>query len=102
MDRQKLMCKGSLRAVVDCDGLGLILLFNLGGWTGTLKDDADFRKIPWTEGMTVTMMGSADVIVQTDKYVFIEDMTDVEKAASGSPYIIIIILVYPLYDTPRA
>jgi len=54
-----------------------------GGWTGTLKDDVDVSKLPIIDGMVMTMMGSADVITQTDKVLFIEDMSDAEKAEKG-------------------
>jgi ubiquitin carboxyl-terminal hydrolase 14 len=54
-----------------------------GVWNGTLKDDADFATFDWKEGQVVTLMGSADIVSQTETVTFIEDMTDAEQAAKG-------------------
>jgi ubiquitin carboxyl-terminal hydrolase 14 len=43
MDRQKLMCKG--------------------GWTGTLKDDADLTKLNIKDGALILLMGTAESVV---------------------------------------
>lgn len=55
-----------------------------GAWPGTLKDDADMTMMPIKTGQQVMLMGTADKIApQIAKALFIEDMTNEQKANSG-------------------
>jgi ubiquitin carboxyl-terminal hydrolase 14 len=55
-----------------------------GAWPGTLKDDADLTMLPIKTGQQVMLMGTADKIApQVTKALFIEDMTNEQKASSG-------------------
>jgi len=55
-----------------------------GAWPGTLKDDADLTMLPIKTGQQVMLMGTADKIApQVSKSLFIEDMTNEQKAISG-------------------
>jgi ubiquitin carboxyl-terminal hydrolase 14 len=64
-DRQKLMAKG--------------------GWTGTLKDEADLSSMTIKEGQQVLLMGSAEVVAAPKEAVkFVEDMTVEEQALKGA------------------
>ena len=65
-ERQKLMAKGA--------------------WPGTLKDDANMSLFPIKINHQVMLMGTADAIVPSSasvKIVFVEDMSEADKAASG-------------------
>jgi len=50
-------------------------------WKGLLKDDTDLSGVK--PGVMVTCMGNAEVLVQPQKVVFVEDMTDEEKTAAA-------------------
>lgn len=64
-DRQKLMGKGL--------------------WSGILKDDADMVLMNFTPGHMITLMGTADVVnAPVASVVFVEDMTDAQKAEKGA------------------
>jgi ubiquitin carboxyl-terminal hydrolase 14 len=63
-DRQKLMAKGA--------------------WVGTLKNEIDLSKCNIKEGHIITLMGNADVVEKPKESVlFVEDMTDDQKAVKG-------------------
>jgi ubiquitin carboxyl-terminal hydrolase 14 len=63
-DRQKLMAKGA--------------------WTGILKDDVDLSTVKLNDGVVVTLMGTADVIVAKPIEVkFVEDMSAEEQTKAG-------------------
>ena len=63
-DRQKLMAKGA--------------------WTGTLKNEIDLTKCNIKEGHIITLMGNADIVEKPKESVlFVEDMTDDQKAVKG-------------------
>lgn len=66
VERQKLMAKGA--------------------WPGILKDDQDLTKCSISEGLSVTLMGTADVVVSkpSAEVKFIEDMTAEEQAKAGT------------------
>ena len=56
-----------------------------GAWSGTLKDDLDFKAITLTPNQQVLLMGNADTISQLSTPIsFIEDMTSEQKALKGN------------------
>mmetsp|Transcript_6317 Transcript_6317/g.5652 ORF Transcript_6317/g.5652 Transcript_6317/m.5652 type:complete len:517 (-) Transcript_6317:495-2045(-) len=64
IDRQKIMGKGL--------------------WTGILKDDFNLSKLNIKEGTTLTLMGTADVVIKpTETIQFIEDLSATEKSQLG-------------------
>ncbi len=64
-ERQKLMAKGA--------------------WPGILKDDAILSNFPIVDGLSVTLMGTANVIESTSSDIkFVEDMTSEERAKAGT------------------
>ena len=60
-------------------------LMGKGLWTGILKDDADLSSMKVNAGHVITLMGTADVMkAPAATVVFVEDMTDAEKAEKGA------------------
>lgn len=60
-------------------------IMSKGGWIGTLKDDKNLSTIKVQAGQLITLMGTADKIVETkmEEVKFVEDMTVEEQAARG-------------------
>ena len=62
-DRQKLMSKA---------------------WKAVLKDDMDFSTMTLSDGLVISLMGSADTIAKpAEKVVFVEDMSAAEVMKVG-------------------
>lgn len=58
-----------------------------GAWVGVLKDDADMSKMTIADGQVMTLMGTADVVVAPKtEILFVEDMTDAQKAEKGAVF----------------
>ena len=57
-----------------------------GVWKGILKDDMDLKTLDkLKDGVQFMLMGTADVVKEpAQKVVFVEDMTQEEKAETGS------------------
>ena len=56
-----------------------------GLWKGILKDDADLTAFTYTEPVSLLLMGSAEVVKQGAKTVFLEDLPEEEKARVSEP-----------------
>ena len=56
-----------------------------GAWKATLKDTDDFSSMNIKEKQLITLVGTAEVLVEPkEKVKFIEDMTSEEQAQSGA------------------
>ena len=60
-------------------------LMGKGLWSGILKDDADLTGMTFKSDQVITLMGTAEVVKEpVASVVFVEDMTDAQKAEKGA------------------